>query len=82
SGVGNAQNNSLAASTTTSGSNASYAMIATDQTSQTANTSFQGSFAGTAMLGAGALANATGNIGVNIAGGVGNVQHNGLAIAA
>ncbi|CAG9223530.1 conserved exported hypothetical protein [Paraburkholderia tropica] len=82
SGVGNAQNNSLAASTTTSGANASYAMVATDQTSQTANTSFQGSFAGTAMLGSGALANATGNIGVNIAGGVGNVQHNGLAIAA
>ncbi|WP_322046233.1 hypothetical protein [Paraburkholderia sp. J67] len=83
SGVGNAQNNSLAASTTTSGDSAnSWAMVATDQTSQKADTSFTGSFGGTAMLGQGALAGATGNIGVNIAGGVGNVQHNGLAIAA
>lgn len=83
SGVSNAQNNSLAASTTSGTGNAStYAMVATDQTQQTAATNFNGSFAGTAMLGSGALADATGNIGVNIAGGVGNVQHNGLAIAA
>lgn len=83
SGVSNGQNNSLAASTTTGSKDvATYAMVATDQTSQSANTSFSGSFTGTAQLGAGALSGATGNIGVNIAGGVGNLQHNGLAIAA
>lgn len=34
-----------------------------------------------ATLGSGALANATGNVGVNIAAGTGNQQYNGLAIA-
>jgi hypothetical protein len=85
-GVGNVQNNSLAASTTnlTDGkSPLAVAMVATDSNSQQADLSLQeGMISGTAMIGAGALQNSTGNIGVNIAGGAGNLQHNGLAIAA
>lgn len=84
SGIGNVQNNSLAgAVTTTTPMNAeTTAMVATDDNSQSASMSVKGQFQGTAMLGAGALMNASGNIGVNIAGGAGNLQHNGLAIAA
>ncbi len=84
-GVANVQNNSLAASTTNLKDGAqplAVAMIATDDNGQSATLSFQGSISGTAMIGANALQNATGNIGVNIAGGAGNLQHNGLAIAA
>ena len=84
-GVANVQNNSLAASTTNLKDGAiplAVAMVATDDNGQAANLSFQGSISGTAMIGAGALQNATGNIGVNIAGGATNLQHNGLAIAA
>ena len=84
-GVANVQNNSLAASTTNlkdGSAPLAVAMIATDDNSQSAALSFQGSISGTAMIGAGALQNSTGNIGVNIAGGAGNLQHNGLAIAA
>ncbi|MGG1944331.1 hypothetical protein AB1286_05910 [Trinickia sp. NRRL B-1857] len=84
-GVGNVQNNSLAASTTNLKDGAiplAVAMVATDDNSQSANLGFQGTISGTAMIGANALQNATGNIGVNIAGGAGNLQHNGLAIAA
>lgn len=84
-GVANVQNNSLAASTTNLKDGAiplAVAMVATDDNSQQANLGFQGSISGTAMIGAGALQNSTGNIGVNIAGGAGNLQHNGLAIAA
>jgi hypothetical protein len=84
SGIGNVQNNSLAgAVTTTSPGNAlTTAMVATDDNSQTANMSVSGQFQGTAMLGNNALTGSQGNIGVNIAGGAGNLQHNGLAIAA
>ncbi|MBN3767399.1 hypothetical protein [Burkholderia sp. Ac-20365] len=83
SGISNVQNNSMAASTSTvSRNHGSAAMVATDDSSQSAGVSFHGSFEGTAMLGANALSGATGNIGVNIAGGAGNVQHNGLAIAS
>jgi len=84
-GVANVQNNSLAASTTNLKDGAAplaVAMIATDDNSQTAALSFEGSISGTARIGSGALQNSTGNIGVNIAGGAGNLQHNGLAIAA
>jgi hypothetical protein len=84
-GVANVQNNSLAASTTNlkdGSASLAVAMIASDDNSQSAALSFQGSISGTAMIGAGALQNSTGNIGVNIAGGAGNLQHNGLAIAA
>ncbi|SEA22884.1 hypothetical protein [Paraburkholderia sartisoli] len=83
SGIGNAQNNSLAGAVTTApGYAATTAMVATDDNAQNATMSVRGQFQGTAMLGAGALAGSTGNIGVNIAGGAGNLQHNGLAIAA
>ncbi|MBN3757534.1 hypothetical protein G3N95_31735 [Paraburkholderia sp. Tr-20389] len=83
SGISNVQNNSMAASTSTvSRNHGSAAMVATDDSSQSAGVDFRGSFEGTASLGAGALSHATGNIGVNIAGGAGNVQHNGLAIAS
>ena len=84
-GVANVQNNSLAASTTNLKDGAiplAVAMVATDDNSQQARLEFRGSISGTAMIGAGALQNSTGNIGVNIAGGAGNLQHNGLAIAA
>ena len=93
SGVGNVQNNSLAASATTDSSDHGGwnrrgggmnggEVIASDQNCQTADASVSGQFTGSAMLGAGALANADGNIGVNIASGVGNLQHNGLAVAS
>ncbi|MFM0242288.1 hypothetical protein [Paraburkholderia phytofirmans] len=84
SGIGNVQNNSLAGAVTTTkpGNALTTAMIATDDNSQTAGMTVTGQFQGTAMLGSNALANASGNIGVNIAGGAGNLQHNGLAIAA
>ncbi|WP_144137819.1 hypothetical protein [Paraburkholderia sp. BCC1884] len=84
SGIGNVQNNSLAGSVTTTnpGNALTTAMVATDDNSQNANMKVTGQFQGTAMLGANSLAGASGNIGVNIAGGAGNLQHNGLAIAA
>jgi hypothetical protein len=84
SGIGNVQNNSLAgAVTTTNAGNAlTTAMVATDDNTQVAGMTVMGQFQGTAMLGANSLAGASGNIGVNIAGGAGNLQHNGLAIAA
>ncbi|WP_028226840.1 hypothetical protein [Paraburkholderia ferrariae] len=82
-GVGNVQNNSLAAASSTDKTAPSgAAMVATDQNSQQASLNFNGSFGGTASMAGSALAGASGNIGVNIAGGAGNVQHNGLAIAA
>jgi hypothetical protein len=84
SGIGNVQNNSLAGAVTTTnaGTAMTTAMVATDDNSQSANMAVHGQFQGTAMLGANTLAGASGNIGVNIAGGAGNLQHNGLAIAA
>jgi hypothetical protein len=82
-GVGNVQNNSLAVSSSTEKhAPTSAAMVATDESTQSAGLNFDGSFSGTASMAANALAGASGNIGVNIAGGAGNVQHNGLAIAA
>ncbi|NML29504.1 serine-rich family protein [Paraburkholderia antibiotica] len=84
SGIGNVQNNSLAGAVTTTspGHAMTTAMDATDDNSQTAGMTVRGQFQGTAMLGADTLHGASGNIGVNIAGGAGNLQHNGLAIAA
>jgi hypothetical protein len=84
SGIGNVQNNSLAGAvtTTTPGNALTTAMVATDDNAQSATMSVSGQFQGTAMLGNNALQGSQGNIGVNIAGGAGNLQHNGLAIAA
>jgi hypothetical protein len=84
SGLGNVQNNSLAlvSSTPSSSHSAKGALVATDDSTQMANAYVNGTFNGAASLGAGALNNATGNIGVNIAAGGGNLQHNGLAVAS
>ncbi|CAM2178902.1 Cell wall anchor protein [Paraburkholderia sacchari] len=84
SGIGNAQNNSLAGSVTTAtpGAAKTTAMVATDNNNQSAAMDATGRFQGTASLGAHTLTGASGNIGVNIAGGIGNLQHNGMAIAA
>ncbi|APA84202.1 hypothetical protein BJG93_01395 [Paraburkholderia sprentiae WSM5005] len=84
SGIGNVQNNSLAGAVTTTNPREALttAMNATDSNAQTAGMTVHGQFQGTASLGANTLYGASGNIGVNIAGGAGNLQHNGLAIAA
>lgn len=84
SGVGNIQNNSLAGAVTTTnpGQALTTAMVATDNNAQSAVMNVNGQFQGTANLGANTFNGASGNIGVNIAGGAGNLQHNGLAIAA
>ncbi|MGF6922029.1 hypothetical protein [Paraburkholderia sp. 40] len=84
SGIGNAQDNALAGAVTTTspGKALTTAMDATDDNSQSATMTVHGQFQGTATLGADTLKGASGNIGVNIAGGAGNLQHNGLAIAA
>lgn len=83
SGVGNAQSNALAASTNSDGTVA----YATSDSNQDAdgNLILQDFFPSlnlTASLDGGALNGASGNIGVNIASGVGNLQHNSLAIAS
>ena len=80
-GVGNAQSNGMAASVNSSGTIA-----------KAASDSEQGSLLNVleagcdldtfATLGGNALAGAQGNIGANVAAGVGNAQHNGLAIAS
>ncbi len=82
SGVGNAQSNALAASSNSAGS----AAYATSDSNQEASGNFieldfLPTLDLTASLGGGALAGAVGNIGVNVASGVGNLQHNSLAIA-
>jgi hypothetical protein len=84
SGLGNVQNNSLALvfSTPSGRHSAGGALVATDDSTQMADAHIVGSFNGAASLGAGALNGATGNIGVNIASGGGNLQHNGLAVAS
>jgi len=83
-GAGNAQENALAASTNASGTIAK----ATIDNEQSANgnklrlNSFcEADPSNWATLGGGALAGAQGNIGLNIAAGAGNLQHNGLSIA-
>ena len=84
SGLGNVQNNSLAlVSSTPSGKHSQGgAVVATDDSTQVAGGQVYGTFNGAATLGSGALNGATGNIGVNIAAGGGNLQHNGLAVAS
>lgn len=79
-GAGNAQSNGLAASVNSSGT------IAKASADSEQLTLFNGAVArrdldNTAVLNGNALSSAVGNIGVNIAAGVGNAQHNGLAIA-
>ena len=79
-GVGNAQSNALAASVNSSGT------IAKASADSEQFTIFNELLANcdldnTASLSGAALSSAVGNIGVNIAAGVGNAQHNGLSIA-
>lgn len=82
SGVGNAQGNAMAASVNSAGDVA----YATGDSNQLAGDNlFIGLGFGiglNASLDGGALAGASGNIGVNVAAGVGNVQHNSLSIAS
>jgi hypothetical protein len=52
---------------------------ATNVQSASGNTQ-SGNFTNTAAIGGNALMNASGNIGVNVASGVGNLQHNGLSL--
>jgi hypothetical protein len=79
-GTGNAQGNALAASVNTSGTMAKAASDS-DQASVFNILLALDDLDSTATLGGNALRDAIGNIGVNIAAGAGNAQHNGLAIA-
>jgi hypothetical protein len=79
-GTGNAQGNALAASVNTSGNVAK----ASSESEQAAVLNILAALVDlddTASLGGDALRGAMGNIGVNIAAGAGNAQHNGLAVA-
>ncbi|WP_353191768.1 hypothetical protein [Pandoraea pnomenusa] len=84
SGVGNVQQNGLAAAVSQGGvgNYKGGAANATAQTDQTAGMKASGDFIANASLGNGALAWASGNVGVNVASGIGNVQANSLAISA
>ena len=82
-GVGNVQGNAMAASVNSSGRYA----LATADSEQIADSNVWGTATLAAhdlfaVLGGNAMSNASGNIGVNIAAGVGNLQHNGLAISS
>lgn len=83
SGVGNAQSNALAASTNSAG-HVAYATADSNQEADGNNIvlDFLPSLGLTASLDSGALNGASGNINANIASGVGNLQHNSLAIAS
>ncbi|BET09317.1 hypothetical protein [Pandoraea sputorum] len=83
SGIGNVQGNSMAAAVSQStGWYKGGAANATAQTDQSASMKASGDFVANASLGAGALKMATGNVGVNVAAGIGNVQANSLSISA
>ncbi|RDZ26584.1 hypothetical protein [Lysobacter silvisoli] len=82
-GVGNAQSNAMAASVNSSGTIAKASADA-DQYAYYNTLDSEGrriSLDLYATLSGNALSNAQGNIGVNVASGVGNLQHNGLSIA-
>ncbi|KGM56765.1 hypothetical protein N799_02430 [Lysobacter arseniciresistens ZS79] len=79
-GVGNAQSNALAASVNGSGNLAS-ASADSEQVTGINTVAALFDIDNDASLSGMALSSAVGNIGVNIAAGVGNAQHNGLSIA-
>lgn len=83
-GVGNVQQNGLAAAVSQSGYGwyKGGAANSTAQTDQSASMHASGDFIANASLGNGALSWASGNIGVNVASGIGNVQSNSLAVSA
>lgn len=79
-GVGNAQSNGMAASVNSSG-NLAWATADSLQQTEANGLGAWHDLDNVASLSGNALSGASGNIGVNIAAGVGNAQHNGLAIA-
>ena len=79
-GVGNAQSNALAASVNSSG-NLAKASADSEQWTEFNSLLAWCDLDNTASLSGNALSQAVGNIGVNIAAGAGNAQHNGLSIA-
>ncbi|ODP30673.1 hypothetical protein [Pandoraea sp. ISTKB] len=84
SGVGNVQGNNLSAAVSqgASGWYKGGAANSTVQTDQVAGMKASGDFVANASLGNGAMQWASGNVGVNVAAGIGNVQANSLAISA
>ncbi|APD13432.1 hypothetical protein [Pandoraea pulmonicola] len=84
SGVGNVQSNNLAAAVSQGGSgrHKGGAANATAQSDQSASMKASGDFIANATVGNGALTGASGNVGVNVAAGIGNVQTNSLSISA
>ena len=79
-GVGNAQSNALAASVNSSG-NIAKASADSEQLTEFNSLLAWCDLDNSASLSGNALSQAVGNIGVNIAAGAGNAQHNGLSIA-
>ncbi|QQP94821.1 hypothetical protein [Lysobacter enzymogenes] len=79
-GVGNAQSNGMAASVNSSGTIAKAASDS-EQHSWLNELAAACDLDTFATLGGSALSGAQGNIGANVAAGVGNLQHNGLSIA-
>ncbi|MBN4665050.1 hypothetical protein HUS70_09070 [Pandoraea nosoerga] len=84
SGIGNVQSNNLAAAVSQGGSgwHKGGAANATAQSDQSASMKASGDFIANATVGNGALTWASGNVGVNVASGIGNVQTNSLSISA
>lgn len=76
-GVGNAQSNGMAI---TQSANPTLALATATSVQQASGNYEHGLFTNTASIGGDALMNASGNIGVNVASGVGNLQHNGLSM--
>ncbi|GAB1595042.1 hypothetical protein [Lysobacter claricitrinus] len=84
-GVGNAQSNAMTGSVNTSGRYAIATSASAQGTFENELNSDTWAFSDLdvyASLGGNALQGAQGNIGVNVASGVGNAQHNGLSIAS
>lgn len=79
-GVGNGQTNAMAASVNSSGTIAT-ATADSEQDAWLNTLATDYDLDTFATLGGNALSNAQGNIGANVAAGVGNLQHNGLSIA-
>lgn len=79
-GVGNGQTNAMAASVNSSGTIAT-ATADSEQDAWMNTLATDYDLDTFATLGGNALSNAQGNIGANVAAGVGNLQHNGLSIA-
>lgn len=81
-GVGNAQSNGMAASIAEGAVIAKASSDSEQVSMMNSLDSSHGDLDLIATFGGNALLGATGNIGVNVASGVGNLQHNGLAIAS